>query len=273
MLLDGIKVRDEILNNLQKEVKDNNYDITFAILLIGNNPESEIYVHNKIKYAEKVGIKTKFIHLNEATTEEVIDIINKLNDNSGISGIILQSPTPGNIDFEKCISKIDPKKDIDGFTKENVYKLINNIDGLRPCTPEGIKELLKHYNVPLKGANVCIIGSGKLVGRPLIFAMINEGATITSCNSKTKDLKKHTENADIIICGVGKKHILTADMVKEGAVVVDAGITVEDGKIIGDADFDDLKDKCSYITPNPGGVGPMTIAILLSNVVKAYKNK
>ena len=273
MLIDGIKVRNELLQKIKKEINDNNYDISFAIVLIGDNPQSKLYVNNKMKYAKEVGIKAELISLPSSTTEEVCNIIHKLNNNPDIVGIILQSPTPSNIDFDKCVEAISPNKDIDGFTKENLYSLVNNLDGLRPCTSEGIKYLLNYYNIPLKGSNVTIIGKGKLVGRPLFFTLLNEGATITVCSSNTRNLKEHTLESDIVICGAGKKHILTSDMVKDGAVVIDAGITVENGIIIGDADTEKLDSKCSYITPNPGGVGPMTVAMLLNNVLIAYKKQ
>lgn len=271
MILDGKKVRDELLDKLKKEISDNNYDISFAIVLIGNNKESLVYVNNKLKYAEKVGINAVLIHKEEASEEEIINIIEDLNKDPKISGIILQSPLPEGLNIENCIKHIDPNKDIDGFTKESVYNYTFNHDGLYPCTPLGIINLLKYYDIPLKGAKVAILGTGKLVGKPLIPMMLNEGATVICLNHHTKDISEYTKTSDIIVTATGVAHLLKEDMVKEGAVVVDAGVSVIDGKVDGDADYDNLKEKCSYITPNPGGVGPMTIATILTNVVKAYK--
>lgn len=272
MILDGKKVRDEILDKIKEEITNNNLDLTLAILLIGDFPQSKIYVKNKIKACEKVGIKTKLIELLSASEEEIINIIEKLNNDANITGIILQSPVPSNINIENCIKHIDSHKDVDGFTKDSFYSLGHNLPGLRPCTAKGIIRLLKYYNIPLEGKKVCLIGRGNLVGKPLIFEMLKENATVTICHSKTKDLKSITLNSDVIVCGCGKAKLLTEDMVNEGAVVVDAGISIIDGKIVGDADFDNIKDKCS-ITPNPGGVGPMTIAMILENILEASKRR
>lgn len=270
MILDGKKVRDELLEKIRNEIAQRNLNLTLAIILVGSYEPSEVYVRNKIKACEKVGIHTKLVRLLESTEEEVINVIKNLNEDKSITGIILQSPVPDNINIENCIRVIDPKKDVDGFTKENFYGLGHGIECLHPCTSKGIIYLLKYYNIPLEGKKVCLIGRGNLVGKPLIFEMLKENATVTICHRKTKDLKSITLNSDIIVCGCGSPKLLTKDMVSSGAVVVDAGITIENGKIIGDADFDNLKDKCSYITPNPGGVGPMTIAMILQNILEAY---
>ena len=271
MILDGKKVRDEILNRLKNEIEKNNYEITLAIIYVGNYKPSEVYINNKIKYAEIIGIKTKLIRLEEASETEVISTIKNLNEDTSINGIILQSPVPNNINIENCIKYIDPNKDVDGFTKENFYKLANNIDGLKPCTAKGIIKLLEYYNIELEGKKVTIIGRGKLVGIPLLFMMLEKNATVTICHTKTKNLKNQTLNSDIIVCGAGSPNLLTSDMINDGAVVIDAGISVIDGKIVGDANYDEIKDKCSFITPNPGGVGPMTIGMIMENTVEAYK--
>lgn len=274
MILDGKKVRDELLDTYKKQIEEENLDLLLAIILVGNDPASQLYINNKEKYASKIGIKTKLIHLEEnASEEEVINIIEELNNDESVTGIILQSPVPNHINIENCISQINPSKDIDGFTKESFYSLAHNIDGLRPCTPKGIIRLLEYYNIPLEGKDVCIIGRGNIVGKPLLFEFLNKNATVTMCHSKTKDIKQKTLKADIVVACCGKKHILTSDMVKGGAIVIDTGITMEDGKIIGDADFDQLIDICSYITPNPGGVGPMTVAMIMENVILAGRRK
>ena len=271
MILDGKKVRDEKIEIVRKQIEKKGLKLTLAIIHIGFYAPSEVYVRNKIKYCEKAGINTKLIRLDTSTTEEVCKIIDDLNKDNDITGILLQCPVPDNIDLDKCIKHIDPKKDVDGFTKENTLNLINNKKGLRPCTAKGIMSLLKYYDIKLSGKNVCILGRGNLVGKPLIFEMLNANATVTVCHSKTENLKEKTLSSDIIICGVGIPHLLTSDMVRDGAIVIDAGVSVEDGKVIGDADFENLEDKCLYITPNPGGVGPMTIASVIENVIEAHE--
>lgn len=272
MLLDGKKVRDELLLEYKDIITNDSLEITLAIIYVGNDAPSEVYVNNKVKYCDKVGIKTKVIRMDADSKEEsVIKEIEKLNKDKKITGIILQSPVPKQIDIENCIKHIDPSKDIDGFTKDSFYSLSHNLKGLRPCTPKGIIRLLKYYNIDLEGKDICIVGRGNLVGKPLAFELLNENATVYICHSKTKDLKKKTKKADIVICAAGTPYLIKRNMVKTGAVVVDAGITVCDGKIIGDADFINLKDKCSYITPNPGGVGPMTIAMIIENLIEAKK--
>lgn len=270
MILDGKKVRNESLNHYKDIIDSNNLKLKLAIIYVGEHKPSEVYINNKIKYCNMVGIETELIHLDINTTEEqLISLINKLNKDDSVTGMIVQSPIPPQLDFEKCISFIDENKDIDGLTDANFLKLTRNEECLHPCTSKGIMNLLSYYDIDVNGKDVCIIGRGKLVGKPLFYEMINNNATVTLCHSKTKDLKHHTLNADIIVSATGAKHILTSDMIKDGSIVIDAGITVIDGKIYGDVDYDAVKDKCSYITPNPGGVGPMTIATIIENLIKA----
>ncbi|MBQ6841257.1 MAG: bifunctional 5,10-methylenetetrahydrofolate dehydrogenase/5,10-methenyltetrahydrofolate cyclohydrolase [Bacilli bacterium] len=272
MILDGKKVRNEILENIKNVVANENLDLTLAIIFVGNYAPSEVYVKNKVKYCDKVGIKTKVIRMDENVMEaDIIKEIEKLNKDDKITGMIVQSPLPGVLDLENCIKYIDPKKDIDGFTKESFYYLAHNLPGLRPCTSKGIMRLLDYYGIDVEGKDVCIIGRGNLVGKPLYFEMLNKNATVTICHTKTNDLKDKTKKADIIVCGAGVPNLLTSKMVKKGAIVIDAGITVVDGKILGDADYKSLCKKCKYITPNPGGVGPMTIAMIIENVIEAYR--
>lgn len=274
MILDGKKVRDSLLEEYKDIIENEKLDITLAIIYVGNDKPSALYINNKIKYCDKVGIKTKLIKMDEDVNEsDVIKEIEKLNKDKKITGMILQSPVPKHINIENCIKHINPLKDVDGFTSENFYKLAHNMEGLKPCTPKGIIELLKYYNIPLSSQDVCIIGRGNIVGKPLLFEFLNENATVTLCHSKTKDLKKKTKKADIIVCAAGSPKLLKRNMIKTGAVVIDAGITVNDGKIIGDADYFNIKDKCSYITPNPGGVGPMTIAMIIKNLIEARKER
>lgn len=271
-LLSGTKVRSEILEDIKKEIEEKKLELKLAIIYVGYYAPSEKYIANKLKYCAKVGIKTEVYKMpNEKDESNIINLIEKLNADKTVTGIILQSPLPKGLDIEKCIKHIDPKKDIDGFTKENFYKLSHNLEGLRPCTVKGIIELLKYYNIPLDGQNICVIGRGNLVGKPLALELLNHNATVCVVHTHTQNIKDITQKADIIISAAGKPHLVTSDMVKDGAVVVDVGITVQDGKIVGDVDFDNVKEKCSYITPNPGGVGPMTVAIIIKNVLDAYK--
>lgn len=272
MLLDGKMVRDALLENAKEEIEKENLDLTLAIIYAGHYEPSEKYIKNKKKCCKRVGIKSIVYEMPDVKSEEeIINLIEDLNKDNTVNGIILQSPIPKGLDIEKCIEHIDPKKDVDGFTRENFYKLAHNLPGLRACTPKGIIKLLEYYNIDLKGKKVCIIGRGNIVGKPLIFEFLNKDATVTIAHSKTSNLKEITLNNDVIVSAVGKPHIITEDMVNEGAIVIDVGITVIDGKIVGDVDFDNVKNKCSYITPNPGGVGPMTIAMIIQNVIDAYK--
>ncbi len=272
MLLDGKMVRDALLENAKQEIEKEHLDLTLAIIYAGHYEPSEKYINNKKKFCKRVGIKVNLYEMPDVKSEEeIITLIEKLNKDNSVNGIILQSPIPKGLDIEECIKHIDPRKDVDGFTKESFYKLAHNLPGLRACTPKGIIKLLEYYNIELSGKKVCIIGRGNIVGKPLIFEILNKDATVTIAHSKSGNLKEITLNSDVIVSAVGKPHIITENMVKDGAIVVDVGITVIDGKIVGDVDFDNVKNKCSYITPNPGGVGPMTIAMIIQNVIDAYK--
>lgn len=272
-ILDGKKYRDELLNKYKNQIEKENLKIRLDIILIGNNDASEIYVRNKIKYCTSVGIEVKLHRLSEEIKEnEVIELINELNNDNLVTGIILQSPVPKHIDFKKCAGLIKSNKDIDGFTMKNIDALYHNEESLIPCTVKGIIKLIEHYNIPIEGKNVVVVGRGEIVGKPLSLALTNKNATVTLCHSKTKDLKMHTKNADILISAVGKEKLITSDMVKENFIGIDVGISrTKEGKICGDFDFDNIKDKTSYITPVPGGVGPMTIAMIIDNLIYASK--
>ncbi len=271
-LLDGRKLRDELLEQLKENVLKEKKDITLAIIYIGFNSASEVYINNKIKYALKVGIKTKLYKLESDVKEiEVQHLIEDLNNDASISGIIIQSPIPEHLDFKKLSNLIKASKDVDGFTKENIYNNYQNNDCLLPCTVKGIIKLLEHYNIEIEGKEVVIVGRGMIVGKPLMIALLNKNATVTVAHSKTIDLKEICKRADILISAVGKPNLIGKDFVKDGAVVVDVGINKVDGKLCGDVDFSCVMEKCSYITPVPGGVGPMTIAMLLLNTYDAYK--
>ncbi len=242
---------------------------------MGNDPASRVYVNNKRKACEKVGINSFFHHLPEDTTEEeLLKLIDELNRKEEVDGILVQLPLPKSINPQRVIEAITPEKDVDGFHPQNMGLLIaGSEDGFIPCTPLGIKLLLKHYGIDIKGKDTTVVGAGYIVGKPLSVLLVNMNATVTVCHIYTADLKKHTVGADILISATGVPHLIKEDMVKEGAVVIDVGISKVDGKIVGDVDFERVKEKASYITPVPGGVGPMTVTALLLNTFKAYKRR
>lgn len=242
-----------------------------AVIMIGNNPASQAYVNGKKRDCEECGIDFELIHLDESSAqEEVIRIIEHLNVDRAVKGILVQLPIPRHLDKDAIIKAIDPRKDVDCFCEENLGRLFLNRPVFEPCTPSGIIDLMAYYGILVKGKHCVIIGRSDIVGKPLATMLINYGATVTVCNSHTKDLKSITQSADIVVCAVGKPKFLTADMIHEGAIVIDVGINKgEDGKLCGDADFDDVKGKAGAITPVPGGVGLMTRAALMKNIVKA----
>lgn len=269
MILDGKKLRDELLVQYKEKIKEEKLNITLAIILVGNNEASKLYIKNKEKYCTEVGIKVDKYLLDEDTGEEVlINLIKDLNEDEKVTGIILQSPVPDGIDFDKCSGMILPSKDVDGFTKDNVYNLYLNKKSILPCTVKGIIKLLEYYNIEINGKNVAIIGRGNIVGKPLAMALENRNATVSLLHSKTKDLKMFTKDADIVVVACGIPKLLKKEMIKEGSVVIDVGISRVDGKIVGDIDFDNIKDIALFVTPNPGGIGPMTIAMIIDNLIE-----
>ena len=269
MILDGKKLRDELLVQYKEKIKEEKLNITLAIILVGNNEASKLYIKNKEKYCTEVGIKVDKYLLDEDTSEEVlINLIKDLNEDEKVTGIILQSPVPDGIDFDKCSGMILPSKDVDGFTKDNVYNLYLNKKSILPCTVKGIIKLLEYYNIEINGKNVAIIGRGNIVGKPLAMALENRNATVSLLHSKTKDLKMFTKDADIVVVACGIHKLLKKEMIKEGSVVIDVGISRVDGKIVGDIDFDNIKDIALFVTPNPGGIGPMTIAMIIDNLIE-----
>ena len=272
MILDGKKVSKEIIENIKKEIELLVKKIGFAVIWIGNDEASSIYVKNKIKKCNNVGINAELFHLDENIKEnEVLDLIDELNNREDIQGILLQSPIPKHIDIDKCFNKISPLKDIDGFSRISTGNLFLGNPSFISCTPKGVMKLLEYYNIDLRGKNVCLINRSNIVGKPLFHLLINKDATVTMCHSKTINLIEHTKNADIVISAVGKPNFITADMIKDGGIVIDVGISRENGKVIGDVDFENVSKKTSYITPVPGGVGPMTIAMVLENILEGVK--
>lgn len=272
ILLDGKELSNKIKLELKSEIKSYMIKPCLAVIQIGEDSASDIYIKAKEKACNEVGIYFKHIKYNDDVKEkEIINKIVELNNDEYVNGILLQLPIPTKYNTEKLINYIARNKDVDGLTDINVGKLINNKKCLISCTPQGIMELLKHYEIELEGKNVVIVGRSNLVGKPLISLFLNSNATVTACHSKTKDLKEHTLNADILVVAVGCKHLITSDMVKKDVIVLDVGINRENEKIYGDVDFETVKEKASYITPVPGGIGPMTVAMLLKNVNECYK--
>ena len=245
-----------------------------AVVIVGNNPASQVYVRNKMKACENVGFYSENIELDEnISEEELLQKIDKLNKNDRINGILVQLPLPSHINELKIIDSISPEKDVDGFHVANIGKMvIGDETGFLSCTPYGIMQLLEEYKIEIAGKDAVIIGRSNIVGKPMALMLIQKGATVQVCNSRTKDLRKKLNDADIIIVAAGVPKLLKKEDVKEGAVVIDVGINRVDGKICGDVDYEEVAEKTSYITPVPGGVGPMTIASLIKNTFKSYKN-
>ena len=245
-----------------------------AVVIVGNNPASQVYVRNKIKACENVGFYSENIELDENISEkELLQEIDKLNKNDRINGILVQLPLPSHINELKIINSISPEKDVDGFHVANIGKMvIGDETGFLSCTPYGIMQLLEEYKIEIAGKDAVIIGRSNIVGKPMALMLIQKGATVQVCNSRTKDLRKKLNDADIIIVAAGVPKLLKKEDVKEGAVVIDVGINRVDGKICGDVDYEEVAERASYITPVPGGVGPMTIASLIKNTFKSYKN-
>ena len=245
-----------------------------AVVIVGNNPASQVYVRNKIKACENVGFYSENIELDENISEkELLQEIDKLNKNDRINGILVQLPLPSHINELKIIDSISPEKDVDGFHVANIGKMvIGDETGFLSCTPYGIMQLLEEYKIEIAGKDAVIIGRSNIVGKPMALMLIQKGATVQVCNSRTKDLRKKLNDADIIIVAAGVPKLLKKEDVKEGAVVIDVGINRVDGKICGDVDYEEVAERASYITPVPGGVGPMTIASLIKNTFKSYKN-
>ncbi len=278
LLLDGKKISLEIKKELKKEV-DELYIKTgkrpgLAVLIVGENKASKIYVNAKVKACEEVGINSFHYEFPDNISEiELLAALDLLNEKEEINGILVQLPLPKNINEENIINRINPKKDVDCFTPENLGRMfLNEEKAIKSCTPSGILELLRRNKVVFLGKKVVILGRSNIVGKPLAIMMINEGATVTVCNSKTKDLQDICKTADILIVAIGKERFIKKEMIKKDAIIVDVGINRVEGKIYGDVDFQDVLSKVSLITPVPGGVGPMTIAMLLKNSVELFKN-
>ncbi|WP_417328355.1 bifunctional methylenetetrahydrofolate dehydrogenase/methenyltetrahydrofolate cyclohydrolase FolD [Halarcobacter sp.] len=274
-LLDGKalsnKIKEEVRVEVEKLKNEQNITPGLAVVLVGDDAASATYVNSKHKSCEAAGIYSE-VHTRDSSTtqEELLELIEKMNNDPKLDGILVQLPLPKHIDTTTVLEAINPLKDVDGFHPYNVGRMVSNLDSFLPATPFGVMRMFEEYGIELSGKNAVVIGSSDIVGKPMASLLINAKATVTVCNSRTKDLSAHTKAADIVIIAVGVPHLLKGDMLKEGAVVIDVGINrLDTGKLTGDADFEDCKDKCTHITPVPGGVGPMTIGMLLKNTLKA----
>lgn len=265
------KIRGQVKEKVE-ELKKEGIKPKLAVIMVGEDPASKVYVKNKSKACNEVGIEYEEFILNEnIEMDELLKLIIKLNKRNDIHGILLQSPIPKHLDIDKAFETIDYRKDVDGFHPLNIGMLALNKQTFISCTPHGVIKMLEEYNINLKGANVVVLGRSNIVGKPLVQCLLNKDATVTICHSKTKNIEEITQNADILISAIGKPKFVTANMVKENAVVIDVGINRLETGLVGDVDYEEVEKKASYITPVPGGVGPMTIAMLLHNVVIAAK--
>ncbi len=271
-LMDGLSVSLKIRNEIQLEIEENKYTPSLVVIQVGNDKASNLYIKNKLKASSDVGIKVEHIKFETNAKEEVIiNKIKELNLKSDVNGILVQLPLPKGFNEGNIINSIDPVKDVDGLTYENVGNLVLENDCLVSCTPLGVIELLKAYNVKLEGKHAVIVGRSNLVGKPLIQLLLKHDATVSICHSKSSNIKNITKTADILIVAAGHANLITKDMVKDKAIVIDVGINKENNILCGDVNFNDVKKKASLITPVPGGVGPMTVACLIKNILKAYK--
>ena len=268
------KIKQEIKEEIVKLREKTGKIPGLAVILVGDDPASQTYVRMKGKACADAGIYSVTYKMPiEITENEIINEIERINENENIDGILVQLPLPKHINESAILEKIKISKDIDGFHPHNVGKLSVGLDGFVPCTPLGVMEMLEEYKVEIKGKNAVVVGASNIVGKPMAALLLNENATVEICHIYTDDLKKHTLNADILVVGVGKPGLIKKDMVKKGAVVIDVGTSKVDGKIVGDVEFDEVEKIASKITPVPGGVGPMTIALLLKNTLKAFKRR
>lgn len=274
-IIDGKKVASDVRAEVRREAEaffaQRGFKPCLAVVMVGNDPASAIYVRNKQKACRNAGIESRAVLLgDDSTTQEVVAEVEKLNKDKGVNGILVQLPLPPQIDAEQVVRSVSPSKDVDGFSAVNAGEMFRGSALLEPCTPKGCMELLKRYSIPIQGANAVIVGRSNLVGKPLAVMLTRENATVTLCHSKTKDLGFYLANADIVVAAVGKPGIIKGEMLKKGCCVLDVGINrLDDGRIVGDVDFESASEVAEYITPVPGGVGPMTIAMLLKNAMAA----
>lgn len=275
-IIDGKLVASTIRANIKQEVEaykaSTGRDIGLAVVLVGDDPASAIYVRNKIKACEEVGIKSySYKYDADMKEEELVALVEKLNGDDDIQGILVQLPLPKHINEERIVALVSEDKDVDGFSEKSIGRLVQGKPCFRSCTPYGVMKLLEYYGIEISGKNAVVIGRSNNVGKPMAMMLLEKNATVTICHSRTKNIAEITKQADILVSAVGRAHFVTADMVKEGAVVVDIGMNKLDGRTVGDVDFENVAQKTSYITPVPGGVGPMTITMLMANTLQAVK--
>lgn len=278
VIIDGKELAKKIRKDLKIEcdyLRTKGIRPKLAVIMVGDNPASKVYVKNKSKACEEIGIDyEEYLLSDDIKQEDLIDLIKKLNEDKKINGILLQSPIPDHLNINKAFKTITYKKDVDGFTPSSVGKLCIGEDTFISCTPYGIMKMFEEYNIDLTGKNVVILGRSNIVGKPLLQCCLSKNATVTVCHSKTQNIEEYTKRADVLISAIGKAKFVTKDMVKKGVVVIDVGINRnENGKLVGDVDFENVEPLASYITPVPGGVGPMTIAMLMNNIIKATKEQ
>jgi methylenetetrahydrofolate dehydrogenase (NADP+) / methenyltetrahydrofolate cyclohydrolase len=275
-IIDGKELANILKNNIKDEISKLQNKIKrppcLAVILVGNDPASTVYVNLKSKNCEELGMESKVYRLKEETLEsELLNLIDELNKTKEVDGILVQLPLPKHIDTSKVIHKIDPLKDVDCFHPENFGLLFSGNPRFLPCTPAGIIEMLKYKKIEISGKNAVVLGRSNIVGKPISILLLSENATVTICHSKTKNLQEITKQCDILIAAIGKPNFVKKDMVKDGAVIIDVGMNKIGDKLVGDVDYENVFDKVSYITPVPGGVGPMTRVMLMKNTVKAYE--
>ncbi len=276
IILDGKTLSNKIKHNLKEKIKTLKRKPKLVVVLVGDDPASLVYVKNKVQACADVGFSSQLdMFEKDVNQETLLSHIKSLNRQEDVDGILVQLPLPPHISMQKVIEAIDPSKDVDGFHPANMGRLFSGDfeKGFVPCTPLGIKLLLEEYDINIKGKNICIVGAGFIVGKPLSMLMLSQDATVSVCHKYTKDITEYTKSADVIVSATGVPFLIRDYMVKEGAAVIDVGISKVNGKIVGDVDFELVSKKASYITPVPGGVGPMTVASLLLNTLKAYKLK
>ena len=278
IIIDGKALAKKIRQELKvecDELKEKGINPKLAVIMVGDNPASKVYVRNKSRACDEIGIEyEEFLLHDNIKQEELIDLIKKLNEDKSINGILLQSPIPEHLNINQAFKTITYRKDVDGFTPSSVGKLCIGEDTFISCTPYGVIKMFEEYNIDLTGKNVVILGRSNIVGKPLIQCCLAKNATVTVCHSKTKNIEEYTKKADVLIAAIGKAKFVTKDMVKKGVVIIDVGINRnEQGKLVGDVDFENVEPLASYITPVPGGVGPMTIAMLMNNVIKAAREQ
>lgn len=278
VIIDGKMLAKKIRQELKEECEElikKGINPKLAVIMVGDNPASKVYVRNKSRACEEIGIEyEEYLLKDDIKQEDLIELIKKLNKDENINGILLQSPIPDHLNINEAFKTITYRKDVDGFTPSSVGKLCIGEDTFISCTPYGVMKMFDEYNIDLTGKNVVILGRSNIVGKPLIQCCLAKNATVTVCHSKTKNIEEYTKRADVLIAAIGKAKFVTKEMVKKGVVIIDVGINRnEEGKLVGDVDFENIEPIASYITPVPGGVGPMTIAMLMNNVIKAAKEQ